>query len=86
MTNEQLDEIRERAEAATPGPWTYEPAEGGCSTFEPCPKGKEYEDADCPQCAFWAWDRPACLNRVQEINTGALRNHSAFGRLPVPAA
>lgn len=42
MTNEELEQIRQRCEAATPGPWTCDPREGSR-----CVAILEDEDPEC---------------------------------------
>ena len=54
MTPDHLAEVKARAEAATPGPWTADLSEGDCGVYlEDCPRGLEDCDDACPQCDRW---------------------------------
>lgn len=84
MTPEELQEIRERCEAATEGPWTRLDARQCCTGFciEPVLHGSDPDDslsvADATFIAHARTDIPALLARVRELEAALTDCHQAM--------
>jgi len=70
LTNKQLTEIKARCEKATPGPWTYNAAEGFCNKNADKECRHAYLDEVCESCDSWRWSAPAYLNEPSVIDNG----------------
>jgi len=70
MTQAELDAIRARCEAATPGPWTFEASEGDCGFSGTCPRSLIYCDDKCPACEHWEVYKGAWPNGPEMVECG----------------
>ena len=72
MTEAQLQKIEKRCEAATPGPWTYEKADGYCNASPnyTCPHDDDTCGEWCDTCPVWIWDTGAYIPETLTLDIG----------------
>jgi hypothetical protein len=93
MTIEELKAIRERCDAATPGPWRYVESDGWCNPV-PADGTCAHEEGSncCLDCDDWRVSAPAFIDTPRPLNNGSydgLRDEDALfavhAREDVPA-